>query len=202
LFTAEAEFLDICRTAAEQITAAGGTFAEAAPNLPGSMQILRTLRGLGYRQLGQAIPRDRWLLMKATVVENIEFGLSITIDDVLRAEALRGRLHVQMTKFFDQYDVLALPAAQVAPFPVETEFPMEIDGVAMADYLEWMTTCCAITPTGGLALSLPAGLTCTGLPVGLQLVARAGNDRALLEVAAALGAANPQYQRVPALMMA
>jgi amidase len=72
----------------------------------------------------------------------------------------------------------------------------------MADYFEWMTTCCAITPTGGLALSLPAGLTCTGLPVGLQLVARAGNDRALLEVAAALGAANPPYQRVPALMMA
>ena len=202
LFTAEAEVLDLCCKAAKQITTAGGTFTEAAPDLSASMQIFRTLRGLAYRQLGQAIPRDRWSLMKATVVENIEFGLSITTDDVLRAEALRARLHVEMTKFFDEYDVLALPAAQVAPFPVETEFPMEIDGVAMADYLEWMTTCCAITPTGCPALSMPAGFTSAGLPVGLQLVAQVGNDRALLEVASALEAVNPQYQHVPVLLIA
>ena len=201
LFTAEAEVLGLCRQAAKQITAAGGTFSEAAPDLSASMQIFRTLRGLAYRQLGQAIPRDRWSLMKATVLENIEFGLSITVDDVLRAEALRAQVHVEMTKFFDEYDVLALPAAQVAPFPVETEFPMEIDGVAMADYLDWMTTCCVITPTGCPALSLPAGFTSAGLPVGLQLVARVGNDRALLEAAAALEAANPLYQRVPGLVM-
>ena len=202
LFTAEAEVLGLCRQAAKQIAAAGGTFSEAAPDLSGSMQIFRTLRGLAYRQLGQAIPRDRWRLMKATVVENIEFGQSITVDDVLQAEALRAQLHVEMTKFFDEYDVLALPAAQVAPFPVETEFPMEIDGIAMGDYLDWMTTCCIITPTGCPALSLPAGFTSAGLPVGLQLVARVGNDRALLEAAAALEAANPQYQHVPGLVMA
>ncbi len=68
----------------------------------------------------------------------------------------------------DRGDVLALPAAQVAPFRFETEFPTEIDGVGMADYLEWMTTCCAITPTGCSALSLPAGFTSAGLPVGLH----------------------------------
>jgi amidase len=178
LFTAEAEALGLCHQAAKQITAAGGTFTAAAPDLSASMQIFCTLRGLAYRQLGQTIPHDRWSLMKATVAENIEFGLSITVDDVL-----------------------ALPAAQVASFPVETEFPMAIDGVAMADYLEWMTTCCVITPTGCPALSLPAGFTSAGLPVGLQLVARVGNDRALLEAAAALEAANPLYQRVPGLVM-
>jgi amidase len=102
----------------------------------------------------------------------------------------------------DRGDVLALPAAQVAPFRFETEFPTEIDGVGMADYLEWMTTCCAITPTGCSALSLPAGFTSAGLAVGLQLVARVGNDRAPLEVASALEAVNPQYQRVPVLLMA
>lgn len=162
MFAAEAEVLGLCHQAAKQITAAGGTFTAAAPDLSASMQIFCTLRGLAYRQLGQTIPRDRWSLMKATVAENIEFGLSIT---------------------------------------VETEFPMAIDGVAMADYLEWMTTCCVITPTGCPALSLPAGFTSAGLPVGLQLVARVGNDRALLEAAAALEAANPLYQRVPGLVM-
>ena len=65
-----------------------------------------------------------------------------------------------------------------------------------------MTTCCAITPTGCPALSLPAGFTSAGLPVGLQLVAQVGNDRALLEVASALEAVNPQYQHVPVLLIA
>jgi Asp-tRNA(Asn)/Glu-tRNA(Gln) amidotransferase A subunit family amidase len=36
------------------------------------------------------------------------------------------------------------------------------------------------------AVSVPAGLTPAGLPVGLQLVGRYGTDRRLLEIAAAI----------------
>ena len=43
-----------------------------------------------------------------------------------------------------------------------------------------------ITVTGCPAISVPAGTTPDGLPVGVQLVARHGSDRQLLEVAAAV----------------
>jgi hypothetical protein len=47
-------------------------------------------------------------------------------------------------------------------------------------------SCSRITVTAHPAVSVPAGLTAAGLPVGLQLVGRYGADRRLLEIAAAI----------------
>jgi amidase len=58
----------------------------------------------------------------------------------------------------------------------------------MATYLDWMRAAYFITVTGCPAISVPAGTTSDGLPVGIQLVARHGADRRLLEVAAAVEA--------------
>ena len=48
-----------------------------------------------------------------------------------------------------------------------------------------MRSCYVITVTGCPAISVPAGHTTDGLPVGIQIVAPFGADRRLLEVAAA-----------------
>jgi amidase len=56
----------------------------------------------------------------------------------------------------------------------------------MATYMEWMRACSRISATGCPAISIPAGLSEAGLPVGLQLVARPFAERALLEVAHAV----------------
>jgi amidase len=55
----------------------------------------------------------------------------------------------------------------------------------MATYLDWMRAAYLITVTGCPAISVPAGRTPDGLPVGVQLVAAHGRDRFLLEVAEA-----------------
>ncbi len=82
--------------------------------------------------------------------------------------------------------MLALPTVQVVPFPVEQEWVTEIDGQPMSTYLEWMRSCSRITVSAHPAVSVPAGRTDSGLPVGLQLVGRYGGDRRLLEIAAAI----------------
>jgi amidase len=74
----------------------------------------------------------------------------------------------------------------VPPFPVDQEYPADIDGRAQESYLDWMRSAYLVTMTGSPALSLPAGTTRDGLPVGVQLVAAHGADRRLLEVAAAV----------------
>jgi amidase len=89
----------------------------------------------------------------------------------------------------DGFDALALPAAQVAPFPVTQEWVREIEGVAMGSYLEWMRACSRITVTAHPAVSVPAGFTPAGLPVGLQLVGRYGDDGGLLGLAASVAEA-------------
>jgi amidase len=76
----------------------------------------------------------------------------------------------------------------VPPFPADQEYPAEINGRPMATYLDWMRSAYVITVTGCPAISVPAGETPSGLPVGVQIVAPYGADRRLLEVAAALEA--------------
>ena len=54
--------------------------------------------------------------------------------------------------------------------------------------------------TGQPAISLPIGLTGSGLPVGVQLVAALGREDLLLRVAAQLEAAAPWKDRRPPVL--
>jgi amidase len=136
--------------------------------------------------------------MKSTVVWNIELGLSLTDDDVRRARDELRAIRNRTGAFFRRFDVLAMPVTQVIPFPVETEYPADIEGVAMTTYVDWMESCWAISVTGAPAISVPAGFTDEGLPVGLQLVGRPGDDLPLLRAAAAFEAATEIWRIAPA----
>jgi len=94
--------------------------------------------------------------------------------------------------FLATYDLLVLPVSQVPPFPADQEYPHAINGRAQETYLDWMRSSYLITVTGCPAISVPAGKTADGLPVGIQIVGPHGADRALLEVAAAFEAAVQQ----------
>jgi amidase len=75
---------------------------------------------------------------------------------------------------------LLCPATIVAPFPVEQRFVAECDGKKFDNYVEWLGIAYAITVACCPALSLPCGFTASGLPVGLQMVARPRNEADLL----------------------
>ena len=173
----------------------GASVGEAAPDLSDAMWIFRVFRGLLFHDKGTSVPAEVWQSMKQTLVENIQFGLDLTVEEVMRAEDARTKLHLNVVEFFETHDVLALPTTQVAPFPVEVEFPTDISGAPMEDYLSWMTSCCLITPTGCPAISMPCGTTTDGMPLGVQLIAAPGQDRKLLEIAHAFEAAAPPAPR-------
>jgi amidase len=94
-----------------------------------------------------------------------------------------------MKAFLRGYDVLAAPTVQVAPFPVEQEWVTEINGIPQDNYIDWLRSCSRVTVTGHPAVSVPAGFTAAGLPVGLQLVSRYGADDRLLSIAGAVAQA-------------
>ncbi len=134
-----------------------------------------TLAGADYEK-----HRDK---MKETVIWNIEKGLQLREEDVINAEKQRVTLVAQTAKFFEQYDFLVLPAVQVPPFPVETEWVREINGIKMETYIDWMAICSAITVTGLPAISVPCGFTSDGLPIGLQIVGPPRGDFEVLQIA-------------------
>lgn len=73
----------------------------------------------------------------------------------------------------------------------------------MQTYIEWMRTCSRITTTAHPAVSVPAGFTPEGLPVGLQIVGRARDDFGVLQLAHAFEQATEFWkQRPPVLDLA
>jgi amidase len=170
---------------------------EAFPDLAGASAMFQTLRAVGFeRNLGELYD-SRAAELKDTVRWNIELARKLTAADVGRAIRERSMLQQRVHAFFQRFDLLVLPTAQVAPFPVEVDWVREIDGVLMANYLEWMCSCTNITMTGCPAASVPGGYTSGGLPVGLQLVARPGADLLVLQVAHALDGDGVATRRWP-----
>jgi amidase len=68
----------------------------------------------------------------------------------------------------------------VPPFDIDIEYPAEVDGAPQPSYVSWMRSCSLISATGCPAMSVPAGFTADGLPVGLQVVAAPGADATVL----------------------
>ncbi len=188
---------DVLREAAPLLAGLGLDVDDAEPDLAGADTVFETWRAFGFAlALGDLLDRDPAAL-KPTVRWNIERGRALSVADLLRATRLHAELGERAREFFERYDYLACPVTQVEPFPVEDEFPQTVAGVPMASYYEWMRSCSRITPTGCPALSVPIGVTPSGLPVGLQLVARPGGERVLLELAHALEGVTGLASRVP-----
>jgi amidase len=121
--------------------------------------------------------------LKDTVIWNAEQGLQITGPQLVRAEAKRTELYHRMREFFKKYDFLVLPTSQVAPFSINQEFPPEINGIKMNTYIEWQRSAYLISTLGNPAISVPAGFTNSGLPVGIQIVGRHRDDFGVLQLA-------------------
>ncbi|MCE0761750.1 amidase [Pseudonocardia kujensis] len=175
----------------------GATVERADPDLRGADEVFRTLRAWIFAvSMGPLLARHRDR-MKATLVGNIEEGRRLTGADVARAEILHSALFQRMRRFYERYDLLALPVSQVPPFPVEMEYPTEIAGVAQGSYLDWMRSAYLISSFGHPAISVPAGFTSDGLPVGLQLVGAHRGEAALLQAAHAFEQATRVGERRP-----
>lgn len=176
---------------------------EAEPDMSGADDVFETLRAWEFEGgHGEELDNHRDQL-KSTVIWNVEQGRKLSGADVNRAYRLRSELFLRVYKFFQQYDFLLLPVSQVPPYPADTEYPTEINGVPMDTYIEWMRTCSRITTTAHPAVSVPAGFTPEGLPVGLQIVGRARDDFGVLQLAHAFEHATEHWkQRPPVLELA
>jgi amidase len=180
-------------------TELGCAVEEACPDFSGAEEAFRTLRAWLFElTLGPVLDRSRELL-KPTLVANIEEGRRLTGPDLARAEVAHAALFHRMREFFTRYDLLLLPVSQVAPFPVELEYPTEIDGVPHPGYLDWMRSAYYVSAAGLPALSVPGGFTPDGLPVGLQIVGPHRAELAVLQAGHAFEQATRIGQRRPAV---
>jgi len=187
-----ADLVDAVARAATLLAAHGHRVTrEAPPGLDAAQPLFGALRATDdYADLARlARGRERELTPRIrSLLDGVE------PHDPGAAAALLAsavQLRARVCSFLDRYPVLLLPVAVVPAFATgSTE--LDVDGVRhVVDDMTILAPCRAVSLLGLPALSVPAGTSRDGLPVGVQVVGRPGREDQILAVAATLEGGAP-----------
>jgi amidase len=186
----DAEIDTICRDTARRLRDAGATVDEISFDVSDGRAPYQVWRGAWM--VGQRYAQlDRLEEFGPNLQGNVKAGLKVTALDLAAAEQTRAVVFQRFAKLYDQYDLLLTPAAPVKPYPIEKNFPDEINGRKFENYVDWIAPAFLVTLVSLPAGSVPAGKTKDGLPVGLQIVAPRFEEPLILSVAKLVQQANP-----------
>lgn len=180
----DSEVARVCRAAADALARDGCVVEEKHPDLRDAGSTFLTLRGAVYIARIAPLLQQHRALLKPEVIENTEFGLGLTLPEVVAAEIRQGEIARRVADFLEDYDALICPAVLCPPFDVNTRYPASWDGVAFDGYMGWLVLTYALTVTTCPIMALPCGFTREGLPVGLQVVGKPRGEAALFSLAA------------------
>lgn len=161
----------------------GAQVEDACPDLSKLETTYRTLRGAGWAATVGRAPSTIQDHLKETLRSNIEFGRNLSLDDMHDAQLDRSIIFDNISEFLNSFDVLATAVVGCKPGPVEIEYPTQVAGQPMDDYISWLKFAFLATTTGLPAISVPIGFTSDGLPMGIQLIGPPRGEAKLLQVA-------------------
>jgi amidase len=168
---------------------------EAEPDFTGIDDAFAVLRYVANHARYAPLVRERPEWVKDTIKFEVAEAERITGADVSRALARQAQMFNQSREFFERYAYFILPVTQVAPFDVQTPYPTQIAGSPMTTYIDWMRSCWYVTMMSNPAISVPAGFSAAGLPVGLQIVGRHRDEWSVLQLAHAFEQATHHGRR-------
>jgi amidase len=142
--------------------------------------------------VGQQFGRlDRLDAFGPALSGNVRRGLAVDALALAAAAHVRDRLFERFRALLLRYDAIVTPAAPILPFPAEQAFPDEVNGRKLANYIDWIAPAFLVTLVGLPAVSVPAGLSADGLPVGMQIIGRRFDEPRLLAMARHVQALRP-----------
>jgi aspartyl-tRNA(Asn)/glutamyl-tRNA(Gln) amidotransferase subunit A len=192
----DAEVGGIVAAAARTFEGLGCKVEEVKPGFADSYDMIRLMWGAHYiGNYGQYL--DEWRA-------RMDPGLVACMDEAKRCSAqeyvaMRGRkigYWDSVRPLFERYDLLLTPTTSVAAFEVGRLNPQGWPQHAW-DWFPWASFSYPFNFTGQPAVTVPAGFTPAGLPVGLQIVGRRLADLTVLQAARAFETARPWADRLP-----
>ena len=200
-YPCEPGILALCETALSGLEDLGCRVEPLSPPFPAeklwhAWTTLRAFLNAGSRRALYEDPGRRAQL-KPEAVWEIEQGLGLSAEAVYGASLIRSRWYARLAALFARVDVIALPSAQVWPFPAELRHPAELGGHKLDTYHRWMEIVVPVSLAGLPCLSVPVGFGAQGLPMGMQLAGPAGADLAVLRLGEAWHRATDWPRRRP-----
>jgi aspartyl-tRNA(Asn)/glutamyl-tRNA(Gln) amidotransferase subunit A len=132
--------------------------------------------------------------------ECIEAGKKVTGSEYVKAIGRADRMKSQMSDLFEKYDLLLSPTMPVTAFPVD-QYPKEIGGRKAYPSPPWgfVPFTHPINTVGHPAASIPCGFSSDGMPIGLHIVGRIGDEESVVAASAAFEEARPWIQHRPSV---
>jgi amidase len=191
------EVAQIVEAACQRFAEAGCALEPAAPDIGEIRPMTATLRALG------AAAGSPELLDRADEVDNpflrefLKRPKELTGLEVANAWNEHSRYVERVMSFFSRYDLLVTPATPTTAYMLDQMYAPEIDGQPVESAIDAMLLTYAFTMAGLPAISVPAGFTAAGLPIGMQLVGGRHADALVLRAAAAFEQIAPWAHHVP-----
>ena len=169
--------------------------ARAGPAARGRRPRASTIRGRSSTRSGPGTRRRTRTRRSATSPTRAagrwsSAACSMTEADHAAALEERARYTAAMDAFFERHDLLVTPTMPCPPFRAGADQPGWVAG-RPTEYLSWTAFTYPFNVTGQPAASVPCGRDSDGLPVGLQIVGRRGEDALVLRAARAFERAFP-----------
>ncbi|QWF82372.1 amidase [Amycolatopsis sp. CA-230715] len=182
------EVAKIVTSAVAALTEAGLNVTETAPGFSDPMDAFDVLWSTGAAKWLDSFPEGSAEVIDPGLRKVWEKGLTYSASDYLGANAERAALGIHMGEFHTRYDVLITPTMPIVPFEAGVDVP---PGSGLSSWPEWTRFSYPFNMTQQPAISVPAGFTEGGLPVGLQIVGPRHSDDLVLAVAKLLEEIRP-----------
>jgi Asp-tRNA(Asn)/Glu-tRNA(Gln) amidotransferase A subunit family amidase len=161
--------------------------AEAVPSFIALWYAMATLAPIAPEQEGELLPLTRYLRSKGNELSAAEL--------LFHQAVLQGSVRPAMTAM-NAYDAILTPTVALPPRPVGwfDEVPPEENFVRQTQFTPWTAI---YNLSGQPAVSVPLHWTDEGLPIGIMLAGRMGEEGTLISLSAQLEAARPWRHRHP-----
>lgn len=168
--------------AARRFTELGAVVEQVDPPGGDPSAFFRVLYFSGAGFLLGEYPEEKLKLLDPNLREIVEASRSMTRRDFQQATAERAAYGAGIKAFMQNYDFLLTPATAVPAFDTPLVTPFDPSGKL---WLEWTPFTYPFNLTTQPAASICCGFTKSGLPIGLQIVGRMGDDARVLQASRA-----------------
>ena len=190
------EVARIAREGAQVFEDLGCEMEEPEISLQHPIEYFMTIFSTGaYVSYGELYTQNRNMLT-SYVRNNMALGESTTGVDFVKAMWSYQKARSQSDDIMGEYDLLLTPTMSVPAFDVG-QHPKEVGGQAVDPRLGYMPFTPVFNLTGQPAASVPCGFSEDGMPIGLHIVGRRGDEATVLRASAAFEAARPWAEHRP-----
>lgn len=183
----QGDIVEVLHTALAELDSAGAERLDVDGHLLDDAFDLYMTGGIGKAECHAFLSAElpEWLdLLHPTVGSRLESPASLDSEAYRHVLTMQREMADSASVLFADAHILVLPTNLVSAPPLaEVADDLERYGEVNAATLR---PTCPVNLLDLCAISIPVGLDSTGMPVGLQLVARGGDDEALLGVALAV----------------